>query len=221
MAQKGASLVARSIGWGLTLAVLGLTAAQARAQAAWTQEPGVRERLDAGEVVVTTPSGVDAKHPHGEVRAAVLIRAEPEAVWRVMTDCAQALTFVPGLKKCRTLQTAADGAWADVEQEVRYSWLLPVVHYVFRADYDRPHRIDFHRISGDLKEQRGSWVLSTAAGGGATLVEYEVYVDPGFWVPQFLVTRSLRRDLPAALAGLRTHVERTGAIAIGQAATAQ
>jgi hypothetical protein len=193
----------------------------ALAQSSWTEEPAVRERLDAGEVVVTTPSGVDAGHPHGEVRAAVLVRAEPEAVWRVMTDCAQALAFVPGLKKCRMLDSAPDGTWADIEQEVRYSWMLPVVHYVFRAEYDRPHRIDFHRISGDLKEQRGSWVLSTPPGTGGTLVEYQVYVDPGFWIPQFLVTRSLRKDLPAALAGLRTQVERAGAPAVGQAATAQ
>jgi Polyketide cyclase / dehydrase and lipid transport len=207
------------MGGGATLAVLASIAAVA--QSSWTEQPGVRERLAAGEVVVTTPSGVGTTHPHGEVRAAVLIRAEPEAVWSVMTDCAQALAFVPGLKKCRKLDSAPDGRWADIEQEVRYSWLLPVVHYVFRAEYDRPHRIDFHRVSGDLKEQQGSWVLSTPPGSTGTLVEYEVYVDPGFWVPQFLVTRSLRKDLPAALAGLRTQVERAGALAAGHSGTAQ
>jgi hypothetical protein len=100
---------------------------------------------------------------------------------------------------------------------VRYSWLLPVVHYVFRAEYDRPHRIDFHRVSGDLKEQRGSWLLTPEPALGGTLVEYQVYVDPGFWIPQFLVARSLRKDLPAVLAGLREYAQRAGALASGAA----
>jgi hypothetical protein len=39
-------------------------------------------------------------------------------------------------------------------------------------------------------------------------VQYEVYVDPGFWVPQVLVNRSLRNDLPTALTGLRERVTR-------------
>jgi hypothetical protein len=34
-----------------------------------------------------------------------------------------------------------------------------------------------------------------------------MYLDPGFWVPQVLVNRSLRKDQPAALAGLRERVE--------------
>src|SRR5215472_4223443 len=210
---QGASLRAgrRVLVWG----ALALCLSAVRAQTSWTSEPAMQERLAAGEVVVTAPKEVDASHPHGQVRAAVLIKADPEAVWRVMTDCAQALKFVPGLRKCRVLQAAPDGTWADIEQEVRYSWLLPVIHYVFRAQYDRPHRIDFHRISGDLKEQQGTWLLTAEPAIGATLVEYEVYVEPGFWIPHFLVTRSLRKDLPAVLAGLREHVQHAATLASG------
>ena len=99
-------------------------------------------------------------------------------------------------------------AGARLEHEVRYSWLLPTVRYVFRADYDRPHRIDFRRISGDLKEEEGTWLFTPTADGAATVVEYEVYVDPGFWIPQALVAHTLRRDIPAVLTGLRECVER-------------
>jgi uncharacterized protein YndB with AHSA1/START domain len=77
------------------------------------------------------------------------------------------------------------------------------VRYVFRADYDRPHRIDFRRISGDLKEEEGTWLLTPTADGGGTTVEYEVYVDPGFWIPQALVAHTLRRDTRSVLTGLR------------------
>jgi uncharacterized protein YndB with AHSA1/START domain len=190
----------------LVLVVLALGSDACATEVRWTQDPQVQQRLTRGEVVVETASSADPDRPHGAVRAAVLIRAGPEAIWSVMTDCRQTVTFVPGLRLCRRVDAAADGRWEDIEQEVRYAWYLPTVRYVFRADYDRPRRIDFHRVRGDLKEEEGSWVLSPAADG-ATLVEYRMYLDPGFWIPQALVTRSLAKDLPAVLEGLRERVQ--------------
>lgn len=191
----------------LALAHVLLAPVAAFPQAAWTASPEVQRRLATGEVVVQTATATDPDHPRGRVRAAVLIRAQPEAVWAVMTDCREALRFVPGLKRCRRIDGAVDGRWADIEQEIRYSWYLPAVHNVLRADSDRPRRIDFHQVSGELKQEEGTWLLTPTADGSATVVEYEMYLDPGFWVPQWLVNRTLRSDLPAALAGLRERVE--------------
>ena len=191
----------------LALACLLLTPLVAVSQTAWTADPEVQRRLAGGEVVVQSDTAADPDHPRGRVRAAVLIRAPAEAVWAVMTDCRQTLLFVPGLRRCRRVDGAPDGRWEDIEQEIRYAWFLPAVRYVLRADYDRPRRIDFHRMSGDLKREEGSWVLDATPDGAATIVEYEMYLDPGFWVPQALVIRSQRKDLPAALMGLRERVE--------------
>ena len=200
----------------LKLALISLTLSRAllalpvgSAQASWVADPAVQRRLTEREVVVEASPAADPERPRGRVRAAVLIHARPEAIWAVMTDCRETLRFVPGLKRCRRVDGAPDGRWDDIEQEIRYSWYLPTVRYVFRADYDPPRRIDFHRISGDLKEEEGTWVLQPTADGAATVVEYEMYLDPGFWVPQALVNRSLRKDLPAALVGLRERVERS------------
>jgi uncharacterized protein YndB with AHSA1/START domain len=179
------------------------------AQTDWIAASGVRERLATGEVFVTTAAAIDPGRPRGRVLAAVLIKATPEAIWRVMTDCVQAPLFVPGLKHCRRINGASDGSWEDFEQEVQYSWFLPTLRFVFRAEYERPHLVRFRRISGDLKEEEGTWLLTPTPDGSATLVQYEVYVDPGFWVPQAMVTRSLRNDLPTALTGLRDRVTRS------------
>jgi uncharacterized protein YndB with AHSA1/START domain len=190
------------LGLALALQCLGVAAQS------WVADPAIQQRLAAGEVVVQAPP-IDPSRPRGRVHAAVRIQAPPEAIWRVMTDCRQARAFVPGLKRCRRVDAAPDGRWEDIEQEVRYSWLLPSVDYVFRAQYEWPHRIDFRRVSGDLREQEGAWLLTATPDGSGTVVEYEVYLDPGFWIPQLLVTRSLRTDLPAALSGLRERVEST------------
>jgi hypothetical protein len=186
----------------LVLVLALLEPAAAAAQSAWVADPAIQQRLAAGEVVVAT-GAIDPAHPRGRVRAAVRIPAAPDAVWKIVTDCREALSFVPGLRHCRLVEGAPDGSWQDVEHEMRYSWLLPTVRYVFRADYDRPHRIDFHRIRGDLKEEEGTWLFTPTADGVGTVVEYEVYVDPGFWIPQALVAHTLRRDTRAVLTGLR------------------
>jgi hypothetical protein len=186
----------------LALVLAPLEPGAATAQSAWVTDRAVQQRLAAGDVVVAT-SAIDPAHPRGRVRAAVRIPATPDAIWRIVTDCHEALSFVPGLRHCRLIDGAADGSWQDVEHEVRYSWLLPTVRYVFRADYERPHRIDFRRISGDLKEEEGTWLLTPTPDGVGTLVEYEVYVDPGFWIPQALVAHTLRRDTRSVLTGLR------------------
>ncbi len=191
----------------LAVARLLLEPAAAASQSDWIADAEVQRRLAGGEVVVQAGSDIDPDHPRGRVRAAVLIRARPEAIWAVMTDCRQTPLFVPGLRHCRRLGGAADGRWEDIEHEIRYSWFMPTVRYVFRAAYQRPHRIDFHRISGDLKQEEGTWILTPSPDGAATLVEYEMYLDPGFWIPQILVNRSLRKDLPAILNGLRERVE--------------
>jgi hypothetical protein len=175
------------------------------ARTSWLEDPGIRQRLAAGEVVVRT--ALDAGGARGRVYAAVRIDAAPEVIWSVMTNCEQAPSFVPGLKHCRRIEAAPDGAWEIIEHEVKYSWLLPTVRYVFRADYQWPRRIDFRRVSGDLKEQEGTWLLEEMPESSATIVEYEVYLDPGFWVPQALVRHSLRRDLPGVLTALRTRVD--------------
>ncbi len=177
----------------------------AEAETSWLENPEIQQRLLAREVVVR--STLDTSESRGRVSAAVRINAGPEAVWNVMTDCEHASSFVPGLKHCRRVKSSPEGTWEFIEHEVKYSWLLPTIRYVFRADYQRPWRIDFRRVSGDLKDQQGTWLLETTPDGSATIIQYEVYLDPGFWVPQALVRHSLRKDLPAVLEALRTRVE--------------
>lgn len=177
----------------------------------WLDDKTVQEQLAAGQVAVRIV--FDGDESHVRVDAAVKINAGADAVWRVLTDCDHAATFIPGVKRCRRVETAPDNSWEIIEQESKYSWLMPSVTTVIRADYKRPQRIDFKRVSGDLKDENGAWVLdpkSSATHGNTTIVEYELHVDPGFWIPKVLVRHSLRTELPAALTAIRAKVEGTG-----------
>lgn len=180
-----------------------------QAEAAWVADQTVQQQLSDGKVAVRIefedgPSRI-------RIQAAVKINASPEAIWSVLTDCEHASSFIPGVKRCRRVQSAPDDSWEIIEHEAKYSWLMPPITSVIRAEYKRPDRIDFQRISGDLKYEQGDWVLEPASSADdpATIVEYELHVDPGFWVPRALLRHSLRSELPAALTALRQRAEST------------
>jgi len=145
------------------------------------------------------------KQPKGMVSALVLIDAPPATIWKIMTDCPEAPTFVPGLKSCKILESGKN--WEIIRHDVKWIWFFPKISYVFRANYKINRRIDFVRIRGDLREMRGSWHLFPLNGESQTVVNYEVYLDPSFFIPQWLVERSLMTDLPDMLAALRTKVQ--------------
>jgi hypothetical protein len=154
--------------------------------------PGAAQGDDTGVAVVQTS-------------ATLKIHAPRETVWAVLTSCEEALKMVPGLSDCQVLDTAPDGSWQLIRQAVNYSWYVPKVSYVLRADYEYPAHILIERESGDLRTLKSSWYLE--ADGEFTMVRYSLEVTPGFWVPRWLVRIAVKHDLPKMLRTLRTRSE--------------
>jgi Polyketide cyclase / dehydrase and lipid transport len=179
------------------------------AQDGWLDDQTVQQQLADGQVAVNIVFEGDGSRV--VVNAAVRIKATPEVIWGVLTDCDHAASFIPGVKRCRRVQSAPDGSWEVIEQESKYSWLMPSVTTVVQADYHHLQRIDFKRVGGDLKDEQGTWLLEKEehVSAGAMTVEYQLHVDPGFWIPRVLVRHSLRTELPAALAAVRIRAEST------------
>ena len=185
------------------IAALALFALAATAPArAWT--PAQTATLAAGEPVVAlapTPGG-DATRIH----AAIDIPAPARRIWSIMTDCAREVHFVPGLKSCRVLERDPAGRWDVREHEISWVWFLPRIRSVFRADYDPPRRLRFHRISGTLTRNEGEWRLTTAPKGGTeggTRVSYDAVIGVSVPVPDFMVESALKRDIATVLRRLK------------------
>ena len=157
-------------------------------------------RLKEGEILVEVQQDNDASK--GMVEATILIEAPAENIWQIMTDCGKTPDFVPGLKACQVLDSGQH--WEIIRHEVKWIWFLPRFVYVFRADYEPYRKIDFVRIRGDLREMKGNWRLTPLDRGSRTIVCYSVFLDPGFFVPQWIVRQSLKADLPAVLTSIRT-----------------
>jgi ribosome-associated toxin RatA of RatAB toxin-antitoxin module len=157
-------------------------------------------RLHKGEVIIWS----DKSNYKRRVQAAILIDSPARQIWSVLTDCHHTSEFIPDLKSCRILQNGEDSQ--ITEQQVKFSWFLPKITYVFQSNYQKFKRIDFKKVSGDLKALEGSWVLEEISDGRGTILTYSVFVDPGFFIPQWLARRILRKDLPKVLLALRNRV---------------
>jgi hypothetical protein len=148
---------------------------------------------------------LDPTGQSGSASAIVRIHASRETVWSLITSCPESLRMVPGLEVCDVLETSPDQSWQRIRHVMNYSWYVPKLTYVMRANYDPPAKVSIERISGDLRTLRGSWELQS--DGDYTIAHYMVDLAPGFWVPNWIVRGALRRDLPKMLRALRTRAE--------------
>jgi uncharacterized protein YndB with AHSA1/START domain len=187
----------------LLLAVCAGLACSGAAAPEWTLSDEDLARLDQREVLLPAGSERDS----GSFRAAIEIDAPAERIFRTMTDCAQALEYVPHLTRCAVLESAPDGSWQTIQHEVTYGWFLPRASYVFRAEYQPFERVRFSVVRGDFQQNDGVWELVPRRDGAATIVTYRAHVVPRIYVPRRIVLASLKRDLPALLQGLRARCE--------------
>jgi hypothetical protein len=163
--------------------------------------PGTGHAQEA-PVVVVGDAG-----PSINAHASIRIHASRGTIWAILSSCSEALKIVPSLKGCNVLERAADGSWERIWQSMEYFRFLPRVKFEVNVSYQPPASVTFERVSGALVSLRGTWILQSE--GGDTIAHYEVAVEPGLWVPNFIVRAALKHDLPKMLQALRSEAEST------------
>jgi ribosome-associated toxin RatA of RatAB toxin-antitoxin module len=192
--------------WMAALAGIGLAFAGGPARAAdFELTPVETQRLKKDEIVIR--ANLDTSARRGTVRAAMFIDAPPGVVFEAMTRCADAVRYVPHLRRCQVRERHPDENWALVEQEIDFGWYAPRLRYTFRADFVADRSIAFHQVSGDFKANEGVWEFEPAEDGVRTLLRYRVYIDPPGYVPNWLARSTFKRELPQMLADLRRYCE--------------
>ena len=191
--------------WKTLLLILGLAGATAAAAGDFTLTPAEVQRVESRQIVVR--ANLDPAQRRGTVRAAVRIDAPPDVVFQMMIRCADALAYVPHLRRCQVRSQASDASWVEVEHEIDFGWYAPRVNWTFRANLTADRRIDFRQVKGDFKANEGAWELQPTSDGATTLLLYQAFIDPPGFVPNWLARSTFRRELPQMLTDLRRRCE--------------
>lgn len=186
-----------------TLMLVGATPAVADTPVAESPDV-VQQKLDNGEVVVGMENVGKTKFVTGRV----LIDQPPEKVWPIMVNPFEFQQKIsPRMKTC---EVVVDKLQKSILKVTMDTFPIPDVTYLVESDYTRTDggaRIDFHRIGGTLKDFKGHWLMNPAHHGQKTELVYSMYLDPGFYVPQWIVRMGVKQELPRTLLALRKRVD--------------
>ena len=161
-----------------------------------------QKRLEHGDVIVDMQDVGSTKYVTGKI----LVDESIDHVWSVLTNPFEyAHQVCKRIKQVEILQDLAERS--EVKCAVDAGLFLPPLNYVIESKYNAPSRVEFRRLSGNIKDFKGSWVMTPTADHKKTEVTYSTYIDTGFPLPQWIVREGLKIELPKTMLALRDRVD--------------
>jgi len=165
-----------------------------------------RAELEKGEVVVGLKNVGATKFVTGKI----IINQPPDKVWPIMVNPFEFQGKIsPRVKKVEVFTDEANLSVMKMTMDTSPIPFLPQLTYTVESRYqqnERGGRIEFHRIAGMVRDFRGYWDMAPACGGTKTELTYSMYVDPGFFLPQWIVREGVKGELPRTLSALRKRI---------------
>lgn len=152
------------------------------------------------------PVPVDVREDHGVYRVATQFTAPQSiAVARdVLTDYERIPRFMPDVRTSRVLERQAGRAVVEQEAVARVLFFSRQVRLVLEVQED-PGTIRFSDRSGhSFTRYEGQWTLCEQ--DGHVRIGYELLAHPSFDVPEFILTRLLKRDAMRMIQALRAEI---------------
>ncbi|CAL9094829.1 unnamed protein product [Musa acuminata var. zebrina] len=147
------------------------------------------------------------------VRAWILVSADVESVWSVLTDYERLADFVPNLVYSGRIPCPHKGRiWLEQRglQRALY-WhiearvVLDLQEFPNSANGSELH---FSMVDGDFSKFEGKWTVKAGPRSSMATLSYEVTVVPRFNFPAIFLERIIGSDLPVNLRAVACRAER-------------
>lgn len=160
---------------------------------ATASDPGLRVSADTTFGVIT----IDAE---------MLVPADAETAWAVLTDYDNLASFVPEMKSSRII--SGQGQPKRLEQRGKSGMLsfFTPEHIVFLLEEMPPERIKFNRVAGDVRSMRGEWLI--VGSGNPVRIFYRARIVPKMPLPPLLGATMIELDVESKLAAIRREIAR-------------
>ena len=154
----------------------------------------------------TQPGPISVHGDRGVYRvAASFVTAQPMAVAHaVLTDYERIPRFMPDVRSSRVLERGSGRAVVEQEAVARVLFFSKQVRLVLDVQ-EAPAEIHFRDRSGaSFVRYEGTWTLREQ--DGHAVIGYELLAEPGFDVPEFILTRLLKRDAGRMIERLQAEI---------------
>ncbi|XP_039123061.1 uncharacterized protein LOC120259516 [Dioscorea cayenensis subsp. rotundata] len=147
------------------------------------------------------------------IKACILVDADVESVWNVLTDYERLADFVPNLVYSGRIPCPHRGRiWLEQRglQRALY-WHIEarvVLDLQELPDLDDGCELLFAMVDGDFKKFEGKWSVKAGPRASTAVLSYEVNVIPTFNFPAIFIERIIRCDLPVNLRAIACRAER-------------
>lgn len=181
---------------GRGLAILGLSAALGMAlmPLCFAAENELTA-LHQGKVLVEDEASSTPTQASKKVVAKILIQRPVDKVWSTLRDQRNLYRGDPHIKAVKVLDQPSV-AEEMVMYTLHVSSFLPDFTYTTHIRFKPMDFITFRRTEGSFKDFQGYCRLIPSDHGKSTVFTYALQVDPGFFIPQFLMRQILRQELP-------------------------
>ncbi len=137
-------------------------------------------------------------------RYTTTIAASAAACFAVITDFPAYPTWSSAISSTIVQEQYPDGLAKQVEMVLDIK--VRSIRYVLEYRYERPNRLTWNLVEGDVKGVEGSYVFQEAAPD-RTEVTCAQAVDVGFWIPGFLRSVFERQALQDSVEDFKRAVE--------------
>jgi hypothetical protein len=132
--------------------------------------------------------------------AAVMDSPLPD-VWAFIGNKELAPSYLNGVDISKVVGREGDDLL--VYQQTRPTGIAKSFKYVTKHHPIPYKRIQFERVSGDLRNIEGAWHFDAVEEGRKTLLVYQLHIDPGFLYPQAFVMNNQKQRLPQVMMEVR------------------
>ncbi len=143
--------------------------------------------------------------------SATFATPQPAAIGRaVLTDYEQIPRFLPDVLSSRVLERHAERTVVEQQAVAKVLFFSKRVRLVLEVR-ETPALISFRDSSGEsFIRYQGQWTLRDAGAG--TLIGYELIAQPRFDVPDFLLSRLLKRDAERMIDRIKREIAARAAV---------
>jgi ribosome-associated toxin RatA of RatAB toxin-antitoxin module len=181
-----------------------MTDSEVKAEEISELDPGMKQRLSLGEVILLNEPVAGSPAP--KYIAWAVLEAPPDHVWKLIDQVANYKNVMKGVTESEEISRQDGVVTARVTLGMPFPLpnLVSVTEGVHTVIPGKLYQRKWHLIDGDYQVNSGSWTLVPFDGDpNRTLAQYQLHAEPNILIPRALQKLGQKTAFPRVIEQLR------------------